>query len=125
MNEDIPSAVCCILETTTRLNRERGEYVPYPSGMNWLDCCHEPIHVTCMIPSFYRMEEWKCPHCRRMLASGLWGPIENVKIDSSLSPARFQDVDVFVQRRLTLTDHELFHVMQTWDEEEEDVLIGR
>ena len=83
------------------------------------------IHVTCMIRSFYPMEEWKCPNCRRMLASGLWGPIENVKIDTSLWPARFQDVDAFVQRRLTLTDHELFHLMQTWDEEEEAVLIGR
>ena len=36
------------------------------------------------------------------------------------------NLDAFVQRRLTLTDHELFHLMQTWDEEEEeDVLIGR
>ena len=60
-----------------------------------------------------------------MLTSGLWGPIENVKIDPSLWPARVQDVDAFVQRRLTLTDHELFHLMQTLDEEEEDVLIGR
>ena len=125
VNEDMPSAVRWILETRTRLIREMGEYVPYPSGMHWLDCCHQPIHVTCMIRSFYRMEKWKCPHCRRMLASGLWGPIENVKIDTRLWPARFQDVDAFVQRRLTLTDHELFHLMQTWDEEEEDVLIGR
>ena len=125
VNEDMPSAVRWILETTARLIREMDEYVPYPCGMHWLACCHQPIHVTCMIRSFYRMEEWKCPHCRRMLASGLWGPIENVKIDPSLWPARFQDVDAFVQRRLTLTDHELFHLMQTWDEEEEDVLIGR
>ena len=73
-----------------------------------------------MIRSFYRMEEWKCPHCRCMLASGLWGPIENVKIDPSLwPPGTFQNLDAFVQRRLTLTDHELFHLMQTWDEEEE------
>ena len=125
VNEDMPSAVRWILETTTRLIRETGEHVEYPSGMHCLDCCHQPIHVTCMIRSFYRMEEWKCPHCRRTLASRLWGPIENVKIDTSLWPARFQDVDAFVQRRLTLTDHELFHLMQTWDEEEEDVLIGR
>ena len=125
VNEDMPSAVRWILETTTRLIRDMGEYVEYPSEMHWLDCWHQPIHVTCMIRFFYRMEEWKCPHCRRMLASGLWGPTENVKIDSSLWPARFQDVDAFVQRRLTLTDHELFHLMQTWDEEEEDVLIGR
>ena len=126
VNEDMPSAVRYILETTTHLIREMGEYVPYPSGMHWLDCCHQPIHVTCMIRSFYRMEEWKCPHCRRMLASGLWGPIENVKIDPSLwPPGTFQNLDAFVQRRLTLTDHELFHLMQTWDEEEEDVLIGR
>ena len=34
-------------------------------------------------------------------------------------------LDAFVQRRLTLRDLELFHLMQTWDEEEEDVLIGR
>ena len=126
VNEDMPSAVGYILETTTRLIREMAEYVPYPSGMHWLDCCHQPIHVTCMIRSFYRMEEWKCPHCRRMLASGLWGPIENVKIDPSLwPPGTFQNLDAFVQRRLTLTDHELFHLMQTWDEQEEDVLIGR
>ena len=124
VNEEMPSAVRWILETTTRLIREMGEYVEYPSEMHWLDCCHQPIHVTCMIRSFYRMEESKCPHCRRMLASGLWGPIENVKIDNSLWPARFQDVDAFVQRRLTLTDNELFHLMQTWDEEEDDVLIG-
>ena len=126
VNEDMPSAVRYILETTTRLIHEMGEYVPYPSGIHWLACCHQPIHVTCMIRSFYRMEEWKCPHCRRMLASGLWGPIENVKIDPSLwPPGTFQNLDAFVQRRLTLTDHELFHLMQTWDEEEEDVLIGR
>ena len=126
VNEDMPSAVRYILETTTRLIREMGEYVPYPSGMHWLACCHQPIHVTCMIRSFYRMEEWKCPHCRRMLASGLLGPIENVKIDSSLwPPGTFQNLDAFVQRRLTLTDHELFQLMQTWDEEEEDILIGR
>ena len=125
VNEDMPSAVRYILETTTRLIREMGEYVPYPSGMHWLDCCHQPIHMTCMIRSFYRMEEWKCLHCRRTLASGLWGPIENVKIDPSLwPPSTFQNLDAFVQRRLTLTDHELFHLMQTWDEEEEDVLIG-
>ena len=79
-----------------------------------------------MIQSFYRMEEWKSPHCRRMLASRLWGPMENVKIDTSLWPARFQDVNAFVQRRLTLTDDELVHLMQAWDdEEEEDMLIGR
>ena len=125
VNEDMPSAVRWILETTTRLIREMGEQVQYLSGMHWLDCCHQPIHVTCMIRSFYRMEEWKCPHCRCTLASGLWGPIENVKIDTSLWPASFQDVDAFVQSRLTLTDHELFHLMQAWDEEEEDVLIGR
>ena len=125
VNEDMPSAVRWILETTTRLIREMGEYVPYPSGMHWLGCCHQPIHVTCMIRSFYRMEEWKCPHCRRTLASGLWGPMENVKIDTSLWPARFQDVNAFVQRRPTLTDDELAHLMQAWDEEEEDVLIGR
>ena len=126
VNEDMPSAVRYILETTARLIREMDEYVLYPSGMHWLACCHQPIHVTCMIRSFYRMEEWKCPYCRRMLASGLWGPIENVKIDPSLwPPGTFQNLDAFVQRRLTLTDHELFHLMQTWDEEEEDVLIGR
>ena len=125
VNEDMPSAVRYILETTTRLIRKMDEYVPYPCGMHWLACCHQPIHVTCMIRSFYRMEEWKCPHCRRMLASGLWGPIKNVKIDSSLwPPGTFQNLDGFVQRRLTLTDHELFHLIQTWDEEEEDVLIG-
>ena len=89
-------------------------------------CCHQPIHVTCMIRSFYRMEEWKCPHCRRMLASGLWGPIENVKIDPSLWPlGTFENLDAFVQRRLTLTDHELFHLMHTGEEKEEDVLMGR
>ena len=125
VNEDMPSAVRWILETTTRLIRQMGEHVEYPSGMHWWDCCHQPIHVTCMIRSFYCMEEWKCPHCRRTLASGLWGPIENVKIDTSLWPASFQDVDAFVQRKLTLTDHELFHLMQAWDEEEEGVLIGR
>ena len=127
VNEDMPSAVRYILETTARLIREMDEYVPYPCGMHWLACCHQPIHVTCMIRSFYRMEEWKCRHCRRMLASGLWGPIENVKIDPSLwPPGTFQNLDAFVQRRLTLTDHELFHLMHTWDEEEEeDVLIGR
>ena len=127
VNEDMPSAVRYILETTARLIREMDEYVPYPSGMHWLVCCHQPIHVTCMIRSFYRMEEWKCSHCRRVLASGLWGPIENVKIDPSLwPPGTFQNLDTFVQRRLTLTDHELFHLMHTWDEEEEeDVLIGR
>ena len=128
VNEDMPSAVRYILETTTRLIREMDEYVPYPSGMHWLACCHQPIHVTCMIRSFYRMEEWKCPHCRRMLASGLWGPVENVKIDPSLwPPGTFQNLDAFIQSRLTLTDHELFHLMHTWDEEEEeeDVLIGR
>ena len=125
VNEDMPSAVRWILETTTRVIREMGEHVQYPSGMHWLDCCHQPIHVACMIRSFYRMEEWKCPHCRRTLASGLWGPIENLKIDTSLWPASFQDVDAFVQSRLTLTDHELFHLMQAWDKEEENVLIGR
>ena len=126
VNDDMPSAVRYILETTTHLIREMYEYVPYPCGMHWLACCHQPIHVTRMIRSFYRMEEWKCPHCRRMLASGLWGPIENVKIDPSLwPPGTFQNMDAFVQRRLTLTDHELFYLMQTWDEEEEDVLIGR
>ena len=128
VNEDMPSAVRYILETTARLIREMDEYVPYPCGMHWLACCHQPIHVTCMIRSFYRMEEWKCPHCRRMLASGLWGPVENVKIDPSLwPPGRFQNLDAFIQSRLTLTDHELFHLMHTWDEEEEeeDVLIGR
>ena len=78
-----------------------------------------------MMRSFYRMEEWKCPHCRRTLASGLWGPIKNVKSDTSLCPAWFQDVDVFVQSRLTLTDHELFYLMQALNEEDEDVLIGR
>ena len=52
--------------------------------------------------------------------------MENVKIDTSLWPARFQDVNAFVQRRLTLTDDELVHLMQAWDEEEEeDMLIGR
>ena len=56
VNEDMPSAVRYILETTTRLIHEMGEYVPYPSGMHWLACCHQPIHVTCMIRSFYRME---------------------------------------------------------------------
>ena len=127
VNEDMPSAVRYILETTARLIREMDEHVPYPSGMHWLACCHQPIHVTCMIRSFYRMEEWKCPHCRRMLASGLWGPVENVKIDPSLwPPGTFQNLDAFIQSRLTLTDHELFHLMHTWDEEEEeDVLIGR
>ena len=128
VNEDMPSAVRYILETTARLIREMDEYVPYPCGMHWLACCHQPIHVTCMIRSFYRMEEWKCPHCRRMLASGLWGPVENVKIDPSLwPPGTFQNLDAFIQSRLTLTDHELFHLMNTWDEEEEeeDVLIGR
>ena len=123
VNEDKPSAVRWILETTTHLMCEMGERVQYPSGMHWLDCCHQPIHVTCMIRPFYRMEEWKCPHCRRTLASGLWGPIENVK-SASLWPVSFQDVDTFVQSRLTLTDHELFHLMQAWDEEE-DILIGR
>ena len=49
VNEDMPSAVRWILETTTRVIREMGEYVPYPCGMHWLDCCHQPIHVTCMI----------------------------------------------------------------------------
>ena len=128
VNEDMPSAVRYILETTARLIREMDEYVPYPCGMHWLACCHQPIHVTCMIRSFYRMEEWKCPHCRRMLASGLWGPVENVKIDPSLwPPGTFQNLDALIQSRLTLTDHELFHLMHTWDEEEEeeDVLIGR
>ena len=115
VNEDMPSAVRRILETTTRLIREMGEHVQYPSRMHWLDCCHQPIHVTCMIRPFYRMEEWKCPHCRRTLASALWGPIENVKIDTSLWPASFQDVDAFVQSRLTLTDHDFFHLMQAWD----------
>ena len=106
VNEAMPSAVRYILETTTRLICEMGEYVPYPSGMHWLDCCHQPIHVTYMIRTFYLMEEWKCPHCRRMLASGLWGPIENVKIDTSLWPARFQDVDTFV----TVDDDMLWRV---------------
>ena len=55
VNEDMPSAVRYILEKTTRLIREMGEYVPYLSWMHWLDCCHQPIHVTCMIRSFYRM----------------------------------------------------------------------
>ena len=49
VNKDMPSAVRWILETTARLIREMVEYVPYPSGMHWLDCCHQPIHVTCMI----------------------------------------------------------------------------
>ena len=123
VNEDMPSAVRYILETTERLIQEMGEHVKYPDGMHWLDCCHQPIHVTCMIRSFYRLQEWKCPHCRRTLASGLWGPIEDVKIDFSLwPPGSFQDMDAFVQSRLTLTDHELFHLMQTWDE---DVLLDR
>ena len=59
---------------------------------------------------------------------GQWivGPIENVKIDLSLwPPGTFQNIDAFVQRKLTLTDHELFHLLQTWNEEEEEVLIGR
>ena len=37
-----------------------------------------------------------------MLASGLWGPIENVKIDPSLwPPGTLENLDTFVQRRLT------------------------
>ena len=116
VNEDMPSAVRWILETTTRPVSIRDALVGLlPST----------YHVTCMMRSFYRMEEWKCPHCRRTLASGLWGPIKNVKSDTSLWPAWFQDVDVFVQSRLTLTDHELFYLMQALNEEDEDVLIGR
>ena len=89
VNEDMPSAVHWILETMTRIIREMGEHIQYPSGMHWLDFSHQLIHVTCMIRSFYRMEEWKCPHCRHTLASGLWGPIKNVNIDTSLWPASF------------------------------------
>ena len=123
VNENIPSPVRYILETKKRLIQEMGEHVKYTDGMHWLGCCHKPIHVTCMIRSFYRLEEWKCPHCRRTLASGMWGPIEEVKIDPSLwPPGSFQDIDAFVQSRLTLTDHDLFQLMQTWDE---DVLLDR
>ena len=71
VNKDMPSVLRYILETTTRLIQEMGEHVKYPDRMHWLDCCHQPIHVTCLIRSFYRMEEWKCPHCRRTLASWL------------------------------------------------------
>lgn len=102
---------------------EMGEPVLYPSGMHWLHCCRQPVHVTCLIRAFYRVEEWKCPHCHRTLARGLWGPIDNVKIDPSLWPGSFQDVDEFLRRRLTLSDRELLQLMQAWDEE--DVLLDR
>ena len=49
VNEDMPSVVRYILETTDRLIQEMGEHVKYPNGMHWLDCCHQPIHETCMI----------------------------------------------------------------------------
>ena len=78
-----------------------------------------------MIRSFYRMEEWKCPHCRRTLASGLWGSIEN--IDPTLwPPATFQNIDEYVQSRLTLRDHELFALMEACNVDDEELfLIGR
>ena len=51
------------------------------------------------------------------------GSIEKVKIDPSLwPPGSFQDLDAFVQSRLTSTHYELFHLMQTLDE---DVLLDR
>ena len=126
VNEDMPSAVRYIMETTTRLIQEMGETVSHPDGMHWLDCCHQPIHVTCMIRSFYRTEEWKCPHCRRTLASGLWGPIENVKIDPRLwPPGTFHNMNEYVQSRLTLRDHELFALMEACNVDDEEFLIGR
>ena len=79
----MPSAVHWILETTRRLMNEIGEPMTHPSRMHWLHFCHLPVHVTCLARAIYRMEEWKCPYCRRTLASGLWGPIERVKIDPS------------------------------------------
>ena len=128
MNEDMPSAVRWILETTRRIMEEMDAPVQYPSGMHWLHCCHQPVHVTCLIHTFYRSPEWKCPHCRRTLASGLWGPIDKVRIDPSLWPGRFQDVYEFLQRRLVLTGDEIMHLMRAWNEEEElqeDFLLDR
>ena len=86
VNEDMPSAVRWILETTRRLINKIGEHVIFPSGKHWMHCCHQPIHLTCLIRAFHRME---CPHCRRTLASGLWGPIEKEKIHPNLWPGSF------------------------------------
>ena len=118
VNEDMPSAVRWILEMTRRIMEEMDAPVQYPSGMHWLHCCHQPVHVTCLVRTFYRTPEWKCPHCRRTLASCLWGPINKVQIDPSLWPGRFQDVDEFLQRRLVLTDDEITQLMRTWNKEE-------
>ena len=40
VNEDMPSAVHWILETTRRLMNEIGEHMTYPSRMHWLHCCN-------------------------------------------------------------------------------------
>ena len=118
LNEDMQIAVRWILETTHRLINKMGESVRYPSGMHWLDCCHQPVHVTCLMPAFYRIEEWKCPLYRRTLVNGLWGPSEKMLIDPSVWPGSFQDVFEFVQRRLPLMNRELHQLMQAMDEED-------
>ena len=117
VNEDMPGAVRWIMEATRRLMEEMGCHNKYPRGFHWLHCCRQPIHVTCMVRSVYRSPEWKCPHCRRTLASGLWGPSHQVYIDPTLWPGRFQDMDEFLQSRLTLTDTEMTQMLEVWDEE--------
>ena len=104
----LSSTVQWILRRTRDLMGEMG--LEKHRGMHRMHCCRKPVHVSCLTRTYESVDIWKCPHCRRVLAQGLLGPLCNIHIDPELWQGTKEELYEIVHKALACSDEDM-HVL--------------